>query len=133
MLARMFGYDTYSFLECDPRNMLQSSNHTWKTDWTNFRGGMMKLKFVIVALIAATLGLSSVFGQDNEADPLTIGVSGVALEDMAENFKDANIDLYTLSNYSNLLNLAVAKKYIPEEDLITLQEWKVNPAAWKQE
>ncbi|AYN03495.1 MULTISPECIES: orotate phosphoribosyltransferase [unclassified Flavobacterium] len=54
--------------------------------------------------------------------------------DVAEkNFKDANIDLYTLSNYSNLLNLAVAKKYIPEEDLITLQEWNVNPAAWKQE
>lgn len=54
--------------------------------------------------------------------------------DVAEkNFKDANIDLYTLSNYSNLLNLAVAKKYIPEEDLVTLQEWNVNPAAWKQE
>ncbi|MCC9074249.1 orotate phosphoribosyltransferase [Flavobacterium sp. F-65] len=54
--------------------------------------------------------------------------------DVAEkNFKDAKIDLYTLSNYSNLLNLAVAKKYIPEEDLITLQEWNVNPAAWKQE
>ncbi|MBF7091403.1 orotate phosphoribosyltransferase [Flavobacterium sp. ALJ2] len=54
--------------------------------------------------------------------------------DVAEkNFKDANIDLYTLSNYSNLLNLAVAKKYIPEEDLITLQEWNINPAAWKQE
>ncbi|MCV9931606.1 orotate phosphoribosyltransferase [Flavobacterium sp. LS1R47] len=54
--------------------------------------------------------------------------------DVAEkNFKDANVDLYTLSNYSNLLNLAVAKKYIPEEDLITLQEWNINPAAWKQE
>jgi orotate phosphoribosyltransferase len=30
--------------------------------------------------------------------------------DVAEqNFKNANIDLYTLSNYQNLLNLAVAK------------------------
>ncbi|MDN3673634.1 orotate phosphoribosyltransferase [Flavobacterium branchiarum] len=54
--------------------------------------------------------------------------------DVAEkNFKDANIDLYTLSNYSNLLNLAVAKKYIPENDLVTLQEWNVNPASWKQD
>ncbi|MEA9412402.1 orotate phosphoribosyltransferase [Flavobacterium sp. PL02] len=54
--------------------------------------------------------------------------------DVAEkNFQDAKIDLYTLSNYSNLLNLAVAKKYIPEEDLVTLQEWSVNPAIWKQE
>jgi orotate phosphoribosyltransferase len=32
--------------------------------------------------------------------------------DVAEqNFKNANIDLYTLSNYQNLLNLAVAKSY----------------------
>ncbi|KFF15628.1 orotate phosphoribosyltransferase [Flavobacterium hydatis] len=54
--------------------------------------------------------------------------------DVAEkNFQDAKIDLYTLSNYSNLLNLAVAKKYIPEEDLVTLQEWSVNPSIWKQE
>jgi orotate phosphoribosyltransferase len=35
--------------------------------------------------------------------------------DVAEqNFKNANIDLYTLSNYQNLLNLAVAKSYITE-------------------
>ncbi|KIA98377.1 MULTISPECIES: orotate phosphoribosyltransferase [unclassified Flavobacterium] len=54
--------------------------------------------------------------------------------DVAEkNFQDAKIDLYTLSNYSNLLNLAVAKKYIPEEDLVTLQEWSVNPSVWRQE
>ncbi|MCV9929222.1 orotate phosphoribosyltransferase [Flavobacterium sp. LS1R49] len=54
--------------------------------------------------------------------------------DVAEkNFQNANIDLYTLSNYSNLLNLAVAKKYIPEEDLVTLQEWNVNPMVWRQE
>lgn len=54
--------------------------------------------------------------------------------DVAEkNFQDANIDLYTLSNYSNLLNLAVAKKYIPEEDLVALQEWSVNPMIWRQE
>ncbi|RZJ27978.1 MAG: orotate phosphoribosyltransferase, partial [Flavobacterium sp.] len=29
-----------------------------------------------------------------------------------ENFKNANVDLFTLSNYENLLNLAVSKKYI---------------------
>lgn len=47
-----------------------------------------------------------------------------------ENFKNANIELYTLSNYENLLNLAVAKKYIAEEEQSTLLEWNQNPAEW---
>jgi orotate phosphoribosyltransferase len=47
-----------------------------------------------------------------------------------ENFKNANIELYTLSNYSNLLNLAVAKSYIAEEEQKTLSEWNVSPSTW---
>lgn len=47
-----------------------------------------------------------------------------------ENFKNAHVDLYTLSNYQNLLNLAVSKKYITEKELQTLKEWNSNPAEW---
>jgi orotate phosphoribosyltransferase len=47
-----------------------------------------------------------------------------------ENFKNANIDLYTLSNYQNLLNLAVAKNYITEEEQSTLVEWSNAPESW---
>ena len=47
-----------------------------------------------------------------------------------ENFKSANVDLYTLSNYQNLLNLAVAKRYISDEEEETLREWNVSPSAW---
>lgn len=47
-----------------------------------------------------------------------------------ENFKKANVDLFTLSNYENLLTLAVAKKYITEEEEKTLQEWCVSPSTW---
>jgi hypothetical protein len=51
--------------------------------------------------------------------------------DVAEqNFKNANIDLYTLSNYQNLLNLAVAKSYITEKEEQTLREWSVSPSTW---
>jgi orotate phosphoribosyltransferase len=51
--------------------------------------------------------------------------------DVAEqNFKNANINLYTLSNYQNLLNLAVAKSYITEKEEQTLREWSVNPSTW---
>jgi orotate phosphoribosyltransferase len=47
-----------------------------------------------------------------------------------ENFKNANVDLYTLSNYQNLLNLAVAKNYITEEEQSTLVEWSDAPESW---
>ncbi|MBK0368904.1 orotate phosphoribosyltransferase [Flavobacterium agrisoli] len=49
-----------------------------------------------------------------------------------ENFKAANVDLFTLSNYPNLLNLAVVKEYISKDDLETLKEWSVNPSTWNQ-
>ncbi len=47
-----------------------------------------------------------------------------------ENFKNANIDLYTLSNYENLLPLAVSKKYITEEEELALQDWRKSPSTW---
>lgn len=47
-----------------------------------------------------------------------------------QNFKNANVELHTLSNYDNLLELAVAKKYITEEEQHTLQEWRVSPSTW---
>ena len=47
-----------------------------------------------------------------------------------ENFEKANVDLYTLSNYQNLLNLAVAKRYITEEEEQTLREWNLSPSTW---
>jgi orotate phosphoribosyltransferase len=50
-----------------------------------------------------------------------------------ENFKNANIDLFTLSNYENLLDLAVQKQYITEDQQSTLQEWSEEPSTWMQE
>ncbi|MDR6968426.1 orotate phosphoribosyltransferase [Flavobacterium arsenatis] len=47
-----------------------------------------------------------------------------------DNFKNAKVDLYTLSNYENLLPLAVNKKYITEEEEKTLQEWRTSPSTW---
>jgi orotate phosphoribosyltransferase len=47
-----------------------------------------------------------------------------------DNFKKANVDLKTLSNYETLLHLAVAKNYITEKELKTLQEWRESPSTW---
>ncbi len=51
-------------------------------------------------------------------------------EEANQNFKNAGLDLFTLSNYENLLNLAVSKKYITEEEQKTLQEWRISPSTW---
>ncbi len=50
-----------------------------------------------------------------------------------ENFKKAKVDLYTLGNYESLLHEAVIKKYIDEEELQTLQEWRMSPSTWNVE
>lgn len=50
-----------------------------------------------------------------------------------DNFKAANVNLYTLSNYESLLTLAIAKKYIAENEHDTLKEWRKNPSEWNVE
>ena len=47
-----------------------------------------------------------------------------------ENFKNANVELHTLSNYEHLLDMAVEKRYITEEEQTTLQDWRKNPSIW---
>jgi orotate phosphoribosyltransferase len=47
-----------------------------------------------------------------------------------ERFKAANLDVFTLSNYENLLQKAVDKQYVSENELETLSAWNANPAEW---
>jgi len=50
-----------------------------------------------------------------------------------DNFANANVDLYTLSNYENLLELAVAKEYITATEQELLQQWRKSPSEWNVE
>jgi len=47
-----------------------------------------------------------------------------------KNFADKGLNFYTLSDYETLVGEAVTKKYITESQMITLQEWRQNPAEW---
>ncbi|MEL0226126.1 MAG: orotate phosphoribosyltransferase [Flavobacteriaceae bacterium] len=47
-----------------------------------------------------------------------------------ENFAQKNISLHTLSNYYHLLRFANEKKAISNEQLITLTQWRKDPANW---
>jgi len=50
-----------------------------------------------------------------------------------ERFEAANLDVFTLSNYENLLQKAVDKQYVSENELETLSAWNANPAEWNVE
>lgn len=45
-------------------------------------------------------------------------------------FKDADVELVTLSNYNAMLDAALSTNYIREEDLDTLREWRKDPSIW---
>ncbi|NDW19328.1 orotate phosphoribosyltransferase [Dysgonomonas sp. 216] len=45
-------------------------------------------------------------------------------------FKDAQVELKTLTNYEAVLQEALKIDYIAESDLDTLQEWRKAPAEW---
>ena len=49
-----------------------------------------------------------------------------------ENFKNRDIDLHTLSDYKNLVDLASNSSYIKEDQLDTLMEWRKSPSTWKK-
>lgn len=46
------------------------------------------------------------------------------------NFENANVNLNTLCDYEHLLPLAIAKQYINENELSTLQDWRMHPDTW---
>jgi orotate phosphoribosyltransferase len=50
----------------------------------------------------------------------------------ANNFKNSNVELTTLSSYEHLLEQALDSKYISEKELNTLQAWRSNPSEWNQ-
>lgn len=47
-----------------------------------------------------------------------------------EKIKEANLDVFTLSNYDNLLKQAVHKKYINDSEFEALKEWRLSPSTW---
>jgi orotate phosphoribosyltransferase len=49
-----------------------------------------------------------------------------------KNFNEANIRLTTLCDYHHLLEQALDSKYISENELETLEQWRKNPDKWRQ-
>jgi len=48
----------------------------------------------------------------------------------AENFKNSNVKLDTLANYTQLINFAVEQNFVKKEHLELLKSWRNNPENW---
>ncbi len=91
-------------------------------------------KMVIIEDLISTGG--SVLGTCEAAEKEGADVLGVAaiftyeLPKGKENFAAANVPLVTLTNYSTLIEVALASNYISEADLKLLKAWKEDPENW---
>lgn len=98
-------------------------------------GFLQKGQSVVVIEDLISTGNSSLLAVDalKEAGANVKGMAAIfsyGFKIAEDNFKNASVDLYTLSNYENLLPLAVSKKYITEIEKQTLAEWRVSPSTW---
>ncbi|MGX4686044.1 orotate phosphoribosyltransferase [Vagococcus sp. JNUCC 83] len=91
-------------------------------------------KMVIIEDLISTGG--SVIEASEAAKREGADVLGVAaiftyqLPSGVENFKEANLSFDTLTNYDELIEVAIENDYITESDRLLLQEWKKDPASW---
>jgi orotate phosphoribosyltransferase len=59
-----------------------------------------------------------------------IAIFSYQLPDSKRNFENANIELKTLTNFTELIAVAVEQKYVSEEDKDQVLEWKDDPWGW---
>ncbi|MBI4452334.1 orotate phosphoribosyltransferase [Candidatus Woesearchaeota archaeon] len=59
-----------------------------------------------------------------------IAIFTYELEKSKANFESANVKLHTLTNFTNLIKTALAKKYIARNELEHIMDWKKNPEGW---
>jgi orotate phosphoribosyltransferase len=62
-----------------------------------------------------------------------VAIFTYGFEIAAENFKNAGVPCYTLSNYDVLVEEAINLGYISESQMVTLQDWRLNPSEWRKD
>ena len=91
-------------------------------------------KVVLVEDLVSTGG-SSLKAVDalREAGANVLGMVSIftyGFEISRQNFAEKNLKFYSLSDYDTLIGEAVKQRYVSESQLITLHEWRNNPAEW---
>jgi len=100
-------------------------------------GFLQKGQNVIIVEDLISTGKSSLLAVDavREAGAKVKGMVAVftyGFDVAEENFKETNVILHTLSNYSNLIQLAEKSNYITSTDAELLSQWREDPGNWSQ-
>ncbi|EAH4441833.1 orotate phosphoribosyltransferase [Listeria innocua] len=68
-----------------------------------------------------------------EAGAEVLGIAAIftyGLDKGKKLLEESNTKLVTLTNYDELIEVALNKNYVTTEDMATLKEWKKNPEVW---
>ncbi len=91
-------------------------------------------KTVVIDDLLSTGGsvLKAVKAAQNEgADVLGVGaIFSYQLQAIVDNFRQADLSYFTLTNYSELLEAAVETNYISTTERAALEKWRHNPENW---
>lgn len=92
-------------------------------------------KMVVIEDLISTGGSvleACVAAEQEGADVL--GVAAIftyGLSKGIENFEKAQVPFITLTNYNELIEVAVSKEYINDSEVVLLNKWKKNPKDWQ--
>ena len=121
-----------------PMGYVRSSNKTHGKE-NKIEGKIaVKYKVVIVEDLISTGGsVQGVVEALRDAGAVVLGVVAIftyELPKATKTFADLNTPFATLSNYSELIQVALEKSYIKEADLAKLNAWKKDPSdeSWMQ-
>lgn len=100
-------------------------------------GFLQKNKKVVVIEDLISTGKSSLNAVKalQEAEVIVKGMVAIFSYDFAEaaaNFKKANVNLTTLSDYNYLLEQSLDSGFITKKELKTLQTWREDPSKWNK-
>lgn len=62
-----------------------------------------------------------------------VAIFTYGLQVAAQNFDEAKVPLFTLTDYNTLLAVAKEEAYITEDNMQSLNEWRLNPEKWSDD
>ena len=99
-------------------------------------GRLKKGQKVIVIEDLISTGKSSLAaaGELKNAGAEVIGLVSIfnyGFKETEEKFDMANIPIYSLTDYSTLIQVALAEDYVSDKQMVLLKSWRVDPQNWK--
>lgn len=62
-----------------------------------------------------------------------VAIFTYGLEVARQNFSKADVVLHTLTNYDTLIKVAAQEKYVSDNDMQSLAQWRQNPEKWSED